>query len=188
MESNGNEGLGAFRIGNRLKPVEVIEAFYERIFSFLRRLTGNEADAEDLTQRTFTRVWQKLESFAGQSSVGSWIHSIAYHLYVDWRRRDRRTEERSDEWWAMRQAIEPTPDEIVARVDMGATVYGLVDGLEEGLRETIHLHYYQELTLQETAEVMGVALSTVKYRKQQALAELQKKLTTTSMKPSAIPN
>ena len=44
------------------------------------------------------------------------------------------------------------------------------------LRETIHLHYYQGLTLQETADAMGVATSTVKYRQRQALSELQQKL------------
>lgn len=49
-----------------------------------------------------------------------------------------------------------------------------VDRLETDLRHTVHLHYYQGLTLQETADAQGVATSTVKYRLRQALAELQK--------------
>jgi len=44
------------------------------------------------------------------------------------------------------------------------------------LRETIHMHYYQELTIQETADAMAVATSTVKYRLRQALAELESEL------------
>jgi RNA polymerase sigma-70 factor (ECF subfamily) len=48
--------------------------------------------------------------------------------------------------------------------------------LETDLRHTVQLHYYQGLTLQETADAMGVATSTVKYRLRQALAELQRKL------------
>src|SRR4029079_6867639 len=79
--------------------VHLIEHFYERIYAFLRRLAGNDADAADLTQRTFVRVQQALPSFAGRSSIASWVHSIAYHIYVDWRRAERRTEARSDEWW-----------------------------------------------------------------------------------------
>jgi len=51
-----------------------------------------------------------------------------------------------------------------------------VDRLDPDLRDTVHLHYYQDLTLQETADAQGVATSTVKYRLRQALAELQKKL------------
>jgi DNA-directed RNA polymerase specialized sigma24 family protein len=44
------------------------------------------------------------------------------------------------------------------------------------LRETVHLHYYQELTIQETADALGIATSTVKYRVRQALHDLEQKL------------
>ena len=156
--------------------VELIELFYDCIYGFLRRLTGNDADAADLAQRTFSRVCQKLAGYVDHSSPGSWIHSIAYHLYVDWRRTLGPIEERSDEWWAAYKASEPGPDEMVARDDLHSMVFRFVDELSPELRETIHLRYYQELTLQETADVMGVALSTVKYRQHQSLEELQKKL------------
>ena len=97
-------------------------------------------------------------------------------MYVDWRRSDRHTEPRSDEWWAARPSPGATPAEIVAHTDMAAVLYGSVDDLEPDLRHTVQLHYYQALTLQETADAMGVATSTVKYRLRQALAELQRKL------------
>jgi RNA polymerase sigma-70 factor (ECF subfamily) len=155
---------------------EVVEGFYERIYQLLRRLTGNDDDAADLTQQTFMRAWQKMESFAGKSAFGSWIHRIAYNLFLDWRRGHRPGEERSEAWWEGCATAGPSPDETAARNDMDAKVYELVEGLETELRDTIHLHFYQELTLQETADLMEVALSTVKYRKQQALAALQKQI------------
>ncbi len=164
------------RDGSRQAAVQLIELFYERIYAFLRRLAANDSDAADLTQRTFTRVWEALPTFAGRSSIGSWIHGIAYHVYVDWRRVAHRLEPRSNEWWAAREGAEESPDEAVSRTDLARTIHGIVDGMEAGLRDTIHLHYYQDLTLQETADAMGVATSTVKYRLRQALAELQKKL------------
>ena len=188
MEHDANQLVERARGGDRAAAAELIELFYERIYAFLRRLAANDADAADLTQRTFCRVWQALPAFAGRSSVGSWMHSIAYHVYVDWRRADRHTEPRSNEWWAARPAPEALPDEIVAHTDMAAAVYGSVDELEPGLRHTVQLHYYQELTLQETADAMGIATSTVKYRLRQALAELQRKLAAkrTSPKPPAV--
>ena len=176
MEPDANQLMEQARGGNTAAAGELIELFYERIYAFLRRLAANDADAADLTQRTFSRMWQALPGFAGRSSVASWIHSIAYHAYVDWRRSDRHTEPRPDEWWAARPAPEARPDEVVARTDLAATVYGLVDELEPELRHTVQLHYYQDLTLQETADALGVATSTVKYRVRQALAELQRKL------------
>jgi RNA polymerase sigma-70 factor (ECF subfamily) len=187
MEPDANQLAETARRGDRAAAVKLIELFYERIYAFLRRLAANEADGADLTQRTFGRVWQALPTFAGRSSVSSWMHSIAYHVYVDWRRADRHTEPRSHEWWAARPATEPWPDEIVALADSAAAVYGSVEKLEPDLRHTVQLHYYQNLTLQETADAMGVASSTVKYRLRQALTELQRKLSSerTSRVPTA---
>ena len=163
--------------GEQVASVDLIDLFYERIYAFLRRLCANDADAADLTQRTFGRVWQALPSFSGRSTVGSWIHSIAYHTYVDWRRANHRTESRSADWWAERMSSEPGPDELASKNDLAATVYAAVDRLGPELRDTIHLHYYQELTIQETADAMEVATSTVKYRLRQALSHLEGKIT-----------
>jgi RNA polymerase sigma-70 factor, ECF subfamily len=176
MEPDANQLVETALRGDQAAAVKLIELFYERVYAFLRRLAANDADAADLTQRTFSRVWQALPTFAGRSSVSSWMHGIAYHVYVDWRRADHHTEPRSNEWWAARPAPEALPDEIVAHADLAATIYGSVDELEPDLRHTVQLHYYQDLTLQETAAAMGVATSTVKYRLRQALVELQRKL------------
>jgi RNA polymerase sigma-70 factor (ECF subfamily) len=176
METDANQLVASALNGDRAAAVQLIELFYERIYAFLRRLTSQDADAADLTQRTFGRVWQALPTFAGRSSVASWIHSIAYHVYIDWRRADRHAESRSNEWWAACAAADAPPDEAAARNDLAARLYGTVDGLEPDLRQTVQLHYYQDLTLQETADAMGVATSTVKYRLRQALDQLQKKL------------
>jgi RNA polymerase sigma-70 factor (ECF subfamily) len=189
MELQVNQLVEAASRGDTAAASQLIELFYERIYAFLRRLAGNDADAADLTQRTFGRVWQALPTFAGRSSVGSWIHGIAHHVYVDWRRANHRTEPRSDEWWAACPALDVAPDESVARNDLAAALYVSVDRLDADLRDTVHLHYYQDLTLQETADAQGVATSTVKYRLRQALAELQKKLAqerTTTKSPTTL--
>lgn len=172
-----NQLIEAARRGDKAAATGLIELFYERIYAFLRRRAANDADAADLTQRTFARAWQALPTFAGKSSVGSWIHGIAHHVYVDWRRANHRTESRPDEWWTGRAVSEPSPDEAVARTDLAAAIYASVDRLNTDLRDTVHLHYYQGLTLQETADAQCVATSTVKYRLRQAVAELQKALT-----------
>jgi RNA polymerase sigma-70 factor (ECF subfamily) len=153
--------------------VGLINEFHVRIYAFLRRLTGNNSDAEDLTQRTFTRVWQALEKFEGRSSIASWIHGIAYHVYVDWRRAQRPGEFQTDEWWASCPSSTPTPAELVESSDLAHAVYEAVDHLDSDLRNAVHLRYYQALTVQETADALGVAVSTIKYRLNQALDELQ---------------
>src|SRR5215831_983058 len=138
------------RAGDRSAAEALIERFYRPIYAFLCRLSGNPTDAADLTQRTFSKVWQALPSFAGKSSVASWIHSIAYHAFIDWRRMDRHTEPRPTEWWTTQPSHGVGPDALLANQDLSSRLYAAVDQLESTLRETVHLHYYQELTLEET--------------------------------------
>ena len=175
-DSNSTQLAEAARHGDNAAAARLIELFYERVYAFLRRLARNDADAADLTQRTFTRGWQALPTFAGKSSFSSWIHGIAHHVYVDWRRANHRTEPRSPEWWEDCVAAGLTPSESSLQTDLAAAVFARVDGLPLEMRDTVHLHYYQELTLQETADALGIATSTVKYRLRQALTELQEQL------------
>lgn len=148
---------------------ELVSLFYQRIFAYLRRLSGNDQDAEDLTQKTFTKTWQSLPSYQRRSSFSTWLHGIAYHAYLDWRRQRKVNDAQSDEWWEARAADSPTPYEHTAEREMAHQLYRWVDELDEEKKQAVHLHYYQNLPLNETAEVLGVATSTVKYRLREAL-------------------
>lgn len=174
MDAAANPAVARPEGADHLAPADLIERHYAKVYAFLRRLAGNEADAADLTQSTFARAWEALPSFAGRSSVASWIHGVAHHVYVDWRRAARPSAAQPDDWWADCPASGTGPDDAVAQSDLARAVYAAVDGLEPDLGETVRLHYYQELTIQETADALGIAPSTVKYRLRQALAQLQK--------------
>ncbi|MCC6821414.1 MAG: RNA polymerase sigma factor, partial [Verrucomicrobia subdivision 3 bacterium] len=130
MESQMDQLVENARRGDKAAANQLIKSFYERIYAFLRRLAANDADAADLTQRTFGRVWQALPTFAGRSSFSSWIHGIAHHVYVDWRRANHRTEPRSDEWWSTCASRDPAPDDIAARADLAAKLFACVDALD----------------------------------------------------------
>jgi RNA polymerase sigma-70 factor (ECF subfamily) len=176
MESEGYDLARAAQKGNQRAAEQLIETFYVRVYSFLRRRAGKEEDAADLCQKTFARVWQALPGFAGRSSVNSWIHAIAYHVYVDWRRGLRPAECRPDEWWEAQAGGFPQPDHAAQTRDLRAMLWADVELLEENARSAVHLHYFQGLSLRETAEVLGIAESTVKYQLRKAISLLQQKL------------
>jgi RNA polymerase sigma-70 factor, ECF subfamily len=159
--------------GDQAAATELVSRFYERLYAWFRRLTGNDQDAADLTQKTFARAWASLASFAGRSSYSTWLHGIGHHVYVDWRRRSPSTECRPDAWWEACAQDEPGPSETSADRETAHQLYALVDQLDEAIRQTVHLHYYEGFSLAETAAVLGVATSTVKYRLRQALQFLR---------------
>jgi RNA polymerase sigma-70 factor, ECF subfamily len=148
---------------------ELVTLFYQRIFAYLRRLSGNDEDAADLTQKTFTKTWQSLGAYRQHSSFSTWLHGIAHHVYLDWRRKRSLGDGQTDEWWETQASNSPTPFENAAERELALQLYRWVDELDEEKKQTVHLHYYQNLPLSETAEILGVAVSTVKYRLHEAL-------------------
>ena len=161
---------------------ELVTLFYQRIFGYLRRLSGNDDDAADLTQKTFARTWQSLASYQRRSSFSTWLHGIAHHVYLDWRRKRTLGDSQTDEWWETQAADSPSPFENAAERELAHQLYRRVDELDEEKKQTVHLHYYQNLPLSETAEALGVAVSTVKYRLREALAFLRTRSAETDLR------
>ena len=161
------------KTGDIAAASELVGLFYQRIFAYFRRLCGNDDDAADLTQKAFFKVWTSLASYQRRSSFSTWLHGIAHHVYVDWRRIKRPADPQTDEWWEARAADGPSPFDDAAERDTARRLFALVERLEEGIKEVVHLHYYQGLSLSETAEALGIATSTVKYRLRDALDSLR---------------
>ena len=171
------------RKGDLAAASELVSLFYQQIFAYLRRLSGNDEDAADLTQKTFTRTWQSLASYQHRSKFSTWLHGIAHHVYLDWRRKRNLGDAQTDEWWETQAANSPTPFENTAERDLAHQLYRWVDELDDEKKQAVHLHYYQNLPLSETAEVLGVAVSTVKYRLREALTFLRSRTTETNSIP-----
>lgn len=156
---------------------ELLKIYYADIYSYLRRLCGSAADAEDLTQQTFLKVWSSLDSFAGRSKFSTWLYRIAHNTYVDFRRANAGSNrDCSDRWWAECVDENPGPFADVAERQLARRLYETVDRLDEDKRNVVHLHYYQGLSIRETAKVLNIATSTVKYRLREVFKILRVKV------------
>ena len=82
-ERTDRELLDGIRAGRRDDCAGLIHDHYQAIYRFLLHLTRGAAEAEDLTQETFATVWEKIGSFAGRSTLRTWLHRIAYGKFVD---------------------------------------------------------------------------------------------------------
>ena len=166
--------------GDAQAAAELVTASYQKTFAYFRRLCGNEFEAADLTQKTFVKVWKALPAYQGRSSFNTWLHAIAHHVYVDWRRKPGRIDARSDDWWETRPDVGRGPFESAEERDLARQLYKSVEELDEAARELVHLHYYQGLSLNETAEALNIPVSTVKYRLRAALDRLRPRLVQTA--------
>ncbi len=170
----------AARNGDRNAASRLLAHFYEPVFRYLRRLCGSDADAADLTQLVFRKVWASLPGYREASSFSTWVHSIAYRTHLDGLRKPDRTTSPGDYWWESLPSGTPSPFENTAQSEEATRVYRAVETLEDDARQAVHLHYYQELSLRETAEVLGIPTSTLKYRLRGALEHIRRSVDTIS--------
>src|SRR6476620_11443692 len=94
---------------------ELVATFYQRVFAYLRRRCTNDQDAADLTQKTFSKVWASLPSYGRQSNFSTWVHAIAHHVYVDWRRLKQLPSAEGENWWIDHADDAPDPFESAAQ-------------------------------------------------------------------------
>jgi RNA polymerase sigma-70 factor (ECF subfamily) len=161
---------------DRAAACELLKIHYADVFAYLRRLCGSNQAAEDLTQEAFVKAWSSLDSFKGRSRFSTWLHSIAHNTYIDWQRSYKPNEPRPDQWWKECIAENPGPFANTAQRQMAERLYKTVDQLDEDKKYVVHLHYYQGLSLRETAKVLNVSTSTVKYRLREVIKILRTKI------------
>jgi len=135
-----------------------------RVFRFvLRRLAGNAAVAEEVTNEVFLEVWRNAGKFAGASAVATWILSIAHHRAVS-RLRKRREESWDEDAAAALQDAGDNPEVAVQKADKGAILRRCLDKLSAEHKAIVDLVYYHELSISEASEVLQIPENTVKTR------------------------
>ena len=172
------ELIDAIRAGDREACAALVRAHYERVYRFLRHLSGDDATAEDLTQEVFAAAWGTIAGFRGEASIGTWLHKIAYGKFVDSTRRKRR-EDAATKRLADGQTAATVPDDAVQRAwdaERKGAVYRAVQSLDDEARSVIALHYFHGMSYSEMAEVLGKPVGTVKWQTSEALRELKHRL------------
>ncbi len=149
-------------------------------YNFAFRLTGNEADARDLTQDAFVRVFRAWRSFQPGTSFLSWIYRIVTNLYRDELRRrkgrfhEELPEDNAPQEFGGQRPLATNPiDDYVDR-QLGEPLSKALAGLSTEQRQVVILADIEEYSYQEIAEIMGCSIGTVRSRLHRARALLRR--------------
>ena len=170
--------LKAIRAGSQEACAELVREQYGRIYGFLLHLSGEVGAAEDLTQETFAAAWAAIGKFRGKSSIGTWLHRIAYGKFVDMKRRDKRGQAVMEQLTKDQSGLTGVggPVEQVMANERSGQIYEAVGELEGADREVIVLHYFQGLSFRQMGSVLDEPVGTVKWRTSRALGRLKMSL------------
>jgi RNA polymerase sigma-70 factor, ECF subfamily len=156
---------------------EMYDRFAPRVFGLGLVMLGNPAQAEDLVQDTFVKVWRSVASYdAARGSLDTWVLLIARSLAIDLIRRrvlETRTLATQED---PESVVQPGPEGQVEARDLVERARAAMGSLTAGQRAALELAYFQGKTSAEVAELEGIPVGTAKTRIRSALAKLREAL------------
>ncbi len=156
---------------------EIVSTHSARVYRLAYRLTGNQHDAEDLTQEVFVRVFRSLSTYTPGTFEG-WLHRITTNLFLDMvRRRQRiRFDALGDDAAERLPSREPSPQQHFNDTHFDADVQQALDTLAPEFRAAVVLCDIEGLSYEEIAATLGVKLGTVRSRIHRGRSHLRKAL------------
>jgi RNA polymerase sigma-70 factor (ECF subfamily) len=157
---------------------DLVRAHTRRIYSLCYRFTGRDAEAQDLTQEVFLRIFRTLKTFrTGEGIFGVWLTRLTRNLLIDHYRRTR-MERATDSIEAQLPVLEEqgTPsartDGMLAGREASEVLQSALQKLSPELRETVILRDLDQMEYKEIAQSLNVPEGTVKSRLNRGRAEL----------------
>ena len=144
---------------------EVVREHADRVYRLAFRLSGNRADAEDLTQETFVRVFRSLAEYTPGTFEG-WLHRITTNLFLDMvRRRQRiRFDALPDDVGDRLASREASPEQVYDQNHLDPEIQSALDALPPDFRVAVVLCDLEQLSYEEIAATLGIKVGTVRSR------------------------
>lgn len=126
-------------------------------YALCRRMLGDDQEAREVLQDVFVRVWERLPTFRGESSLGTWLHRLAVNLVLERLRVTRRESSRRAD----------APDDAFSRsgetdVDARMDLESALTRLAAGARQVFVLHDVYGYSHEEIASLVGIAPATAR--------------------------
>ena len=154
----------------------LLETFGDRVYRLAMRITGNEQDAEEVVQDAFLSVLRHIDTFRGESLLGSWIYRITANTATQ-KLRGRRSKRNEVSWEDLTPSFDDKGHHLEVAVDwsrrltdpaiegeLRSVIGGAIDRLPADHRTAFLLRDVEGLSYPEIAETLQIKLGTVKSR------------------------
>ena len=180
------------RAGDATALEDLMQHHASRVFRVARGITRTDADAEEVVQDVFLTLARKIESFEGRSALGTWIYRVTTNAALLKRRGKRARLEvsleehlpafkedghREGDRSYLVADWSQTPERELLDGEARAVLSRAIDQLPDAYRAVLVLREVEELSNEETAEILGESVSSVKSRLHRARMALREQLT-----------
>src|SRR6188508_511426 len=166
-----DELLGAARRGDTASLEALLVRYQPHLCRFGLRMCGNVEDAGDVTQESLLSMARSVRDFRGDSSVSSWLYTIARRFCIKKRRRSKFAPAREESLDVPATDVaqhladpRPNPEQAATNRELATALTHAIDQLEPSQREVLVLRDIEGLSASEVARILGVSVEAVKSR------------------------
>ena len=161
----------------------LLNQFWDNVYGFQLKRIENENEAEDITIRTFSKAFDKINTYNEDYKFGTWLITISKNIHIDLLRKEKssiRSKIFNTEDHSAYQILDETPsveDKLITEQNL-AKLLRDIKKLKPHYQEVINLRYFQELTYKEISEEINESINNVKVkllRAKKLLAEIIQK-------------
>jgi RNA polymerase sigma-70 factor (ECF subfamily) len=165
--------IAAAKSGQRAPFGELCERHMKQVSRVTRRITRNREDAEDAAQECFLNAFVHLKDFDGRSQFATWLTRIAINAALMKLRKNHGAKEvpmdqpnPSSDTVVQREfrLDAPDPEESCSLHERKRIMKSAISGLRQGARHVVELIHFQEYSIRETAQILGISPGAVKSR------------------------
>jgi len=174
VKESDAELLARTRRGDEVAFEQLVLRHQRYAFNLAYRVLGDYAEAEDVTQEAFVRVWRGLSGFRGQARFTTWLYRIVHNLCLNRLPGLRRELLQTEPLEEVLADSDPSPAELFDAQERLAFLHAQLDRLPGKYRLVLTLRYLQHLSYDEIAAALDVPMGTVKthiHRARQLLRE-----------------
>ncbi len=144
--------------GDRDAAQVLVDQHLGRILNYAYRMLGDAAEAEDVAQESFLRLWRTLDTWRAEAPLIHWLHRVAYNLCIDRLRRRRPVS-----LDAAPEPLDPSdgPANTLHRIEIADAVAQAIARLPDRQRAAVVFVHQEGLNNIETAELMGISVEAV---------------------------
>jgi RNA polymerase sigma-70 factor (ECF subfamily) len=183
MQETDHSVVRAVLAGDKDAYGALVRAHSTTVFRVAFRIVGNEADAEEIVQETFLRGYQRLESFQQRSGFGTWIYRIAVNCALNRLTQpgveaEYRPGEENDPEQKSVQVVaqDADPERSLLSREIGAVQESAMQRLTPTEKTAFVLRHLEDRSMNEIAEVLGVAPNAAKQAVFRAVQKLRREL------------
>jgi RNA polymerase sigma-70 factor (ECF subfamily) len=164
---------------------DLIKRYQDRVFTLCRQLTGNHADAQDLSQEVFVKAYLNLSSFRFEADFGTWLHRIAVNQWLNFKRKkgvfasvslDEPIQTGDGEMMREVASDALTPEEACEKEETRRLVHQAMQKISPEHKMVLVLREFNELSYEDLSSVLDCSLGTVKSRLNRARQALKEEI------------